>query len=105
MNMAYDATATSGFCEARIASCLAMASSRVGATTQSNDVITFTASGRRPALTASARIAFACSAWTAALPPPRNAASAWRPPKARPAGDDPAWNSTGVPCGEYDVFP
>ena len=61
---------------------------------------TSTASGSRPASRTAARTAATRGAMTCLDGPDMNTHSAWRPAKARPAGEVPAWYSTGVRWGE-----
>ncbi|OUE21017.1 hypothetical protein CMMCA001_10045 [Clavibacter michiganensis subsp. michiganensis] len=59
-------------------------------------------SARRPASTASARVSSMRARVFSGVDDRMNCASAFRAAKRRPTGEDPAWKSTGVRCGDGD---
>ena len=105
VNMAYDATATPGSCEARIASCLATASSRVGgdhAVERRHDLHGVRATPGPHRFGADRPHLLGLRGGAAAAEERRLGMASGEGAARRRA---PAWNSTGVPCGEYDVLP
>ena len=62
--------------------------------------MSFTARGSRPRSAASRRMSATAAAVRAGVVACTNTHSALRAAKARPAGEVPAWNSTGVRCGD-----
>src|SRR5690625_7070326 len=62
--------------------------------------INFTSSGRRPNATARRRTSAACSCACLRWGAMENVASACCAATSLPLGDEPAWKSSGVRCGE-----
>ncbi|MNG18301.1 hypothetical protein D3C84_1023550 [compost metagenome] len=100
VELAKCATPASALAWARYSACFARASASVGATITLMPMNSFTDCGARPAANAAARTLSTWARVAALLLPLMNTHSACSPAKRRPRAEEPAWNSTGVRCGD-----